>query len=114
MNLIYKILTAEEWRTAVANGSFSGSAVDLRDGYIHFSDNSQVRETAARYFAGQQGLVLAAFDSAQFGTVLKWEESRGGALFPHLYGSLDPRLVRSVVDLQWDGLAHVFPTGWQA
>ena len=86
--LIYKILPLALWREAQASGHFTGAPVDVADGFIHFSTAGQMRETAARHFAGQQGLVLLAVDAAQLGTALKWEVSRGGALFPHLYGDL--------------------------
>jgi uncharacterized protein (DUF952 family) len=112
MTLIYKILGAEAWQNAVENGVFAGSAVDLSDGFMHFSDATQVIETAARHFAGQSGLVLVAIDSADLGEALRWEASRGGALFPHLYGVLDPKLARSVVALPWDCDVYQFPVGW--
>jgi uncharacterized protein (DUF952 family) len=88
MAIIFKICRAAEWARAVRDGAFRGSAVDLRDGYIHFSTAAQVAETAARHFAGQTDLVLVAVDTAALGDSLKWEPSRGGALFPHLYGEL--------------------------
>lgn len=107
---IYKILSADAWAAARAAGRYDGAPVDLKDGFIHFSAAAQCRETARRHFAGQQNLVLAAFDAAAFGDALKWEPSRGGDLFPHLYAALDPRLALSVADLPLgpDG-AHVFP-----
>jgi uncharacterized protein (DUF952 family) len=107
--LIYKIIPASEWDEALAAGIFAGSAVDLRDGFIHFSDASQVRETAARHFAGQNDLMLVAYDAAALGPALKWEPSRGGALFPHLYASLDPHLAAWAVALPWTDTAHLFP-----
>ncbi len=85
MNLIYKIATADQWREAEGAGRFEGAPVDLADGFIHFSTAEQTRETAAKHFAGQSGLVLAALDADALGDALKWEVSRGGALFPHLY-----------------------------
>lgn len=110
MATIYKICTAAEWRAAIRDGVFRGSAVDLRDGYIHFSTAAQVGETAAKYFAGAADLVLAAFDDAALGPGLKYEPARGGALFPHLYGPLDPNAALSAkpLPLGADG-AHVFP-----
>ena len=90
MPTIYKICPAALWREAERAGSFRGSAVDLRDGFIHFSSAAQVAETAAKHFAGQHDLVLLRVDAARLGAALKWEPSRGGALFPHLYGDLDP------------------------
>ncbi|MCC2096683.1 MAG: DUF952 domain-containing protein [Hyphomicrobiales bacterium] len=85
MNLVYKIATAEQWAAAQTAGVFAGAPVDLADGFIHFSTASQTRETAARHFAGADGLVLAALDADALGADLKWEVSRGGDLFPHLY-----------------------------
>lgn len=85
--LIYKILTADQWRGFEASGVFSGAPVDLADGYIHFSTAAQVVETAAKHFAGQSGLVLAAVEVDGL-DALQWEPSRGGALFPHLYAAL--------------------------
>ena len=85
---IYKIVAADDWRKAQKSGVFSGSGVDLRDGFLHFSAAGQVRGTAERYFGGQDGLVLVAADAAALGEALKWEVSRGGERFPHLYGTL--------------------------
>jgi uncharacterized protein (DUF952 family) len=94
MNLIFKIVSAEEWRQAEAAGVFAGAAVDLSDGYIHFSTATQAPETAAKWFAGRADLVLAAVDADALGAVLRWEPSRGGALFPHLYAPLPLSAVR--------------------
>ena|SRR5580692_9280063 len=88
MALIFKIVAAEEWRDAEVAGVFRGSAVDRQDGYIHFSTAEQAPETAARWFAGRDDLVLAAVEADALGAALRWEPSRGGALFPHLYGEL--------------------------
>lgn len=88
MCLIYKICPGSEWDDALRRGSFEGSAVDLADGFIHFSTAAQVAETAHKHFRGQDGLMLVAVDSDRLGPALKWEPSRGGALFPHLYGPL--------------------------
>src|SRR5262249_57075746 len=77
------------WRAAERAGVFRGSEVDRRDGFIHFSNAAQVVEAAEIHFAGQSGLLLLRIDSAKLGDRLKWEPSRGGALFPHLYGDLD-------------------------
>lgn len=87
-NTIYKICDAALWRTAEAAGAFRGAGIDVRDGYIHFSGASQVKETAARHFAGAADLVLVAVDGGRAGPALKWEPARDGALFPHLYGEL--------------------------
>ena len=110
MTLIYKISPGKDWQQAEARGRFSGAPVDLADGFIHFSAAEQVRETAAKHFAGQDGLVLVAVDAEALGAGLKWEPSRGGALFPHLYGELDMSAVRWVRELPLgaDG-AHLFP-----
>src|SRR5690606_32720760 len=89
--MIYKLLSVEEWRTAKTAGVFRGSAVDLADGYVHFSTAEQVVETAARHFAGRLGLVLLTVDPQLLGDELRWELSRGGALFPHLYADLPVR-----------------------
>jgi uncharacterized protein (DUF952 family) len=94
--LIYKILTRAEWAAAEAAGRFEGSAVDRADGYIHFSTAAQAPETARRHFAGQADLVVLAIEADDLGAGLKWEPSRGGDLFPHLYGPLEARLVRRV------------------
>lgn len=84
----YKILTAGQWTDFQAAGRFDGAPVDLADGYIHMSAAHQVTETATKHFAGQQGLILATVDLAALGDAVKWEPSRGGQLFPHLYGPL--------------------------
>ena len=86
--LIFKIAPAGLWAEAERTGVFSGAPVDLADGYIHFSTREQAEETAAKHFAGQDDLVLVAIDSGALGDALKWEPSRGGALFPHLYAPL--------------------------
>lgn len=99
MTTIYKIISAAEWRAAEAEGVFRGAAVDLADGYIHFSSADQVAETAAKHFAGQGGLLLVSIDADRLGDALKWEVSRGGALFPHLYATLDPSAVARVSPL---------------
>jgi uncharacterized protein (DUF952 family) len=85
---IYKICENALWREAEEAGLFRGAPVDARDGFIHFSTAAQVRETAARHFAGAGDLMLVAVDAAALGDALKWEVSRGGDLFPHLYGTL--------------------------
>ena len=98
MTLIYKILPRADWDAALAAGRFDGSPVDLQDGYIHFSTAAQAQETAAKHFRGQAGLVVAAFEAEALGAALRWEPSRGGQLFPHLYGPLDPGLATSVTE----------------
>jgi uncharacterized protein (DUF952 family) len=89
--LVYKIVDRAAWARALTTGVFDGAPVDLADGYIHFSAAGQLRETARKHFAGQGNLLLVAFESDALGPALRWEVSRGGALFPHLYGSLDPK-----------------------
>jgi uncharacterized protein (DUF952 family) len=99
MTAIYKICTATEWDEALRAGVYRGSAVDRRDGFIHFSSADQIAETAQQHFAGQRGLVLVRVDADVLGDHLKWETSRGGALFPHLYGELGLSAVRDVKPL---------------
>lgn len=107
---IYKICPEELWREAEEAGVFHGAAIDLADGFIHFSTAAQVRETAAKHFSGQSGLLLAAIDAAKLGDALKYEVSRGGALFPHLYAPLDLTAVRWVKPLPLDAAGgHQFP-----
>jgi uncharacterized protein (DUF952 family) len=96
---IYKIISAPEWRAAEAAGVFRGAAIDLTDGYIHFSTDAQAQETAAKHFAGQDDLLLVSIDAATLGDALKWEVSRGGALFPHLYAPLPLAAVTRVAPL---------------
>ncbi len=110
MRLIYKIHPEEDWRGAEADGLFRGAPVDLQDGYIHFSTGPQARETAAKHFAGRAGLLLIAVEAAALGDALRWEPSRGGALFPHLYADLPLAAVRWVQPLPLgpDG-RHAFP-----
>lgn len=110
MALIYKICPETLWHEAEAAGVFEGAPVDLADGYIHFSTAGQVRETAARHFAGKRDLLLIAIDETRLGKALRYEPSRGGKLFPHLYATLDPRIVRWVAPLSAgaDG-GHLFP-----
>ncbi|HQT40211.1 MAG TPA: DUF952 domain-containing protein [Acidocella sp.] len=85
--LAYKVLTAGQWADLQA-GVFAGAPVDVADGYVHLSTAEQLGETLAKHFAGQTGLVVAAVDLDRLGDAVKWEVSRGGALFPHLYGRL--------------------------
>jgi uncharacterized protein (DUF952 family) len=85
---IYKILNRREWIDALAKGRFEGSIQDRADGFIHFSTAGQVGETARRHFRGQSDLMVLAVEADSLGPALKWEPSRGGALFPHFYGAL--------------------------
>ncbi len=107
---IYKISPRAAWQQAEAAGRFTGAPVDLADGYIHFSTAAQAVETAAKHFAGQADLVLVAVDVARLGEALRWEPSRGGALFPHLYADLmmDAVLWVKPLPLGADG-RHAFP-----
>ena len=107
---IYKILTRNQWETFREAESFTGAPVDLADGYIHFSTAKQVRETAAKHFSGQSGLVLARVNTDSFGDRLKWEISRGGQRFPHLYAALPLANVETVYSLELgDDGVHIFP-----
>ena len=107
---VFKICTAAEWREAERDGVYRGSPVDRRDGFIHFSTAEQTAETAAKHFAGQRDLVLVAVDETALGERLKWEPSRGGALFPHLYGDVPLGAVERVDALPLDETGrHVFP-----
>ena len=96
---IYKVCTQAQWREAEAAGAFKGAPVDLQDGYIHFSTQDQLAETLKRHFAGQAGLLLIQVDAARLDDRLKWEPSRSGALFPHLYGDLDVAAATAVEPL---------------
>lgn len=109
--LVYKIFRRPEWDHLVAEGQTLGAPVDLADGYIHLSTAAQVTETAARHFRGESDLVLVALDSDRLGAALRWEPSRGGQLFPHLYRAL------TRADVLWDkslplgAAGHIFPEG---
>src|ERR1700735_2728809 len=96
---IYKICPASAWREAERQGVFRGSAVDISDGFIHFSTASQVEETARKHFAGQTGLFLIPVDVDALGAALRWGRSRNDELFPHLYGELDLGAVRGVLSM---------------
>ncbi len=109
--LAYKIFRAAEWQVLCADGKTDGAPVDRADGYIHMSTAAQVRETLARHFAGEAGLVLVAVDIDAAGDAIRWERSRGGADFPHLYRAM------TMDDVTWhrpialeDG-RHVLPDG---
>lgn len=102
MTLIYKILSRAEWDAAKAAGQFEGSAVDRRDGFIHLSAGDQAQATAALYFKDQPDLVLLGLEAETLGEALKWEPSRGGALFPHLFRPLLVSEVITVADLALD------------
>ena len=106
---IFKILPRAEWTAAEALGRFEGSAVDHHDGYIHFSTAAQAHETARRHFAGQADLVVLEVEGDDLGAALRWEPSRGGDLFPHLYGVLAASSVLAVhaAPLDADGVPRV-------
>ncbi len=110
--IVYKIFRAQEWEALLDRGVTFGTPADLADGFIHLSTAAQLAGTAERHFAGEEGLVLAAVDAEDFGAAMRWEPSRGGALFPHLYRKL------RLCEVMWhkplplgpDG-RHVFPDG---
>lgn len=110
MSVIYHICRREEWEAARRAGAYEGSSQDKADGFIHFSSGAQVKESGAKHRAVQSGLVLLAVDAGRLGPALKWEPSRGGAPFPHLYGPLPIAAVLSAHDLPLgaDG-SHQFP-----
>lgn len=109
--LIYKIFLRVEWDAFRSAGETAGAPVDLADGFVHFSSAPQLAETAAKYFSAVSDLVLVACDADRLGPALKWETSRGGALFPHLYRHL------LLADVVWDkslplgAAGHIFPEG---
>lgn len=107
--LIYKILTSDQWNALQAQGETQGAPVDISDGFIHFSTAAQAAETAARHFAGQDGLWLASLQVDTLGAALRWEESRGGALFPHLYAPLRLADIVWAKPLPLGPHGHVFP-----
>jgi uncharacterized protein (DUF952 family) len=109
----FKILTREQFAALRADGVFTGAPVDMADGYIHMSTRAQTAETVAKHFAGQDDLVLAMVDLSSLGDQVKWEESRGGQLFPHLYGNLPLAAVTTHARLRIgsDG-RHEFPAGF--
>jgi uncharacterized protein (DUF952 family) len=92
MSRLYKILDASVWAAAIRAGTFVGAEIDLKDGYIHLSTAGQAAETARLHFAGREGVLLVAVEAQALGEALKWEPSRGGDLFPHLYSALNPAL----------------------
>lgn len=107
--LIYKILRAAEWQAFDSAGHTDGAPVDLADGFIHFSTAAQAVGTAAKHFAGEDGLMLVAVKAEPLGEALKWEVSRGGALFPHLYRPLTMEDVAWSAPLPPGPTGHVFP-----
>ena len=109
--MIYKILRGPEWAQLRAAGESAGAPVDLADGYVHFSTAEQAAETAAKHFAGAEGLMLVAVAVDRLGEALKWEVSRGGALFPHLYREMRLSDVAWAQPLPLVGGVHQFPAG---
>lgn len=110
--IIYKITTHKAWETACVQGVFTGAAVDVADGFIHFSTAAQLAETARRHFHAQPDLALVAIDVAKLASeALKWEPSRGGALFPHLYAPLPTQaaLWVKLLALNPDGVPEIPP-----
>ena len=111
-SIIFHMCGKNEWLAALANGIYKGSLQDISDGFIHFSTAKQVSKSAEIYRMGQRGLVLLSVEVRLLGGALRWEQSRGGELFPHLYGSLPLKAVTRVDDLKLgaDG-RHEFPDG---
>lgn len=109
--MIYKILRSNEWHALKTDGRTDGAPIDVIDGYVHFSTSSQLAETLARHFAGETGLQLLAVDPAALGAALRWEPSRGGDLFPHLYRELRLPDVTWDAPIGWDGSVHQLPDG---
>ena len=107
--VIYKIFRRPEWEHFDAQGETLGAPIDLADGYIHFSTKDQAAETAAKHFAGEHDLVLVALEAETLGASLKWEPSRGGQLFPHLYRALKRADCLWVADLPLGPDGHQFP-----
>ena len=112
--LIFKIFTAEQWEAFAREGVTEGAPVDLADGFIHFSTAAQLPGTAAKHFAGQDGLMLAAADAASLDDALKWEPSRGGALFPHLYRALYSAEILWCEPMPLTAQGHVIPQAARA
>ncbi len=111
-SIIYKIVARDIWNRALEKGTFAGAEIDLEDGFIHFSTAAQVRQTAARFFEGRDGLYLIGVDAEKLGDGLKWEPASNGMLFPHLYGSLPMSAVVSQDELLLGPLgSHQFPDG---
>lgn len=111
--LIYKIFRAEEWQTLRNAGATRGAPIDVTDGYVHFSTATQAAETARKHFAGQDDLYLLAIETDRLGDALRWEVSRGGAEFPHLYRDLKLEDVVWAQPLPLEGETHQFPAGFE-
>ena len=111
-SLIYKVVSRDDWEAARKGGVFKGVSIDLQDGYIHFSTHAQVRETVAKHFAGRQDLLIVAVEAESLEQI-KWEPSRGGDLFPHLYDDLHFSSVVWEEDLPLEEGGHRFPSQMQ-
>jgi uncharacterized protein (DUF952 family) len=109
--VLYKIMSKQEWETAQAQGIYEGSEVDRKDGFIHLSTAHQVRATAEKHFSGKTDLVLISVREESLGSSLKWENSRGGDLFPHIYGQLQLDAIGEAVPLPLVNGVHQFPAG---
>jgi len=107
--MIYKACPRSQWQAAQKFGAYTGSDDDLRDGFIHFSNAEQVEATLAKHFAGQSDLVLISVDATVLGDDLKWEPSRGGKLFPHLYGPLNVSDATKVQEIPLGANGHIIP-----
>ncbi len=112
MSTLYKIMSRQQWENAQSYGFYEGSEVDIKDGFIHLSAAHQARGTARKHFAGQSDLVLVSVQSQSLAESLKWEVSRGGALFPHIYGVLPLAAIIAVVSLPLVNDLHQFPEGF--
>ncbi|EMI20309.1 protein containing DUF952 [Rhodopirellula maiorica SM1] len=107
---IFKVLSADQWTRAQSEGEIRGAPIDIEDGFIHLSARDQVEETVAKHFAGQDDLVLILVDEAKLGDTIRWETSRGGALFPHVYGKIPCEAVIQTWPLRRSGDGkHQFP-----
>jgi uncharacterized protein (DUF952 family) len=111
VSFLYKIMSKQEWEKAQAQGIYEGSEVDRRDGFIHLSAAHQVRATAQKHFSGKTDLVLISVNEVNLGPSLKWEVSRGGDLFPHIYGPLQLDATGEAAPLPLVNGIHQFPPG---
>lgn len=107
--IIYKILTTDQWNTLQSAGEFAGAPIDIQDGYVHFSTEGQLQTTADKHFQGQTGLFILAVDAEEVEADLKWEPSRGGDLFPHLYSTMKLDQVMWIRPVQSSGDQHHLP-----
>jgi uncharacterized protein (DUF952 family) len=107
--IIYKILTTDQWNTLQSTGEFAGAPIDIQDGYVHFSTEAQLQTTADKHFQGQTGLFILAVDAEDVEADLKWEPSRGGDLFPHLYSTMKLDQVLWARPVQSSGDQHHLP-----